>query len=38
MVLWLVLSAFAMLLELTTADKPVAPPSVHYAEDKEPKE
>jgi len=38
MVLWLALSAFAMLLELTTADKPVAPPPVHYVEDNEPQE
>jgi len=37
-VLWLALSAFAMLLELTTADRPVTPPAVHYIEDKEPEE
>ena len=36
--LWLALSAFAMLLELTTAGKPVVPPPVHYVEDKEPEE
>ncbi len=37
-VLWLALSAFAMLLELMTADRPIAPPPVHYIEDKEPEE
>jgi hypothetical protein len=34
-VLWLALSAFAMLLELVTANSPAAPPPVHYVEDKE---
>lgn len=33
--LWLALSAFAMLLELITTDKPAAPPPASFVEDKE---
>jgi hypothetical protein len=38
-VLWLALSAFAMLLESTTTEKHTSqPPPVHYVEDEDPQE